>query len=225
MIGRYERSTACSSASGYTVYKAHHDNMFTRTPSKLQIEKKSWRPKNSGEVFEVILRRSRLSRHVRILISARGEITVTGPLRVSKRFLLAVLEDKERWVLAELSKLTQSGQLKKAEDDTRQYHQYKEKARRLAHEKLAYWNQFYGFTYGRISIRNQRTRWGSCSVKGNLSFHYKIALLPEVLADYLIVHELCHLQAFDHSPRFWALVGKTMPAYQRYRRALHKNSL
>ncbi len=199
--------------------------MFTRTPSKLQIERKSWQPKNSTEVFEVTLRRSRLSRHVRILISARGEITVTGPLRISKRFLLAVLEDKQAWVLAELRKLAQSGQLEKAKDDTGQYQKYKEQARKLAHEKLAYWNQFYGFTYGRVSIRNQRTRWGSCSARGNLSFHYKIALLPEALADYLIVHELCHLQAFDHSPRFWALVGKTLPDYQARRRALHKNPL
>ncbi|MEK9173762.1 MAG: M48 family metallopeptidase [Patescibacteria group bacterium] len=200
--------------------------MFSRPVSpKLRIEKHPWQPGGSLEVREVTLRRSRLSRHVRILISERGEIMVTAPLRTSKRFLLTVLEDKRDWVLAQLDKLARSGQLKKAGDDALQYRKYKEQARRLTHEKLAYWNQFYGFSYGRISIRNQRTRWGSCSLKGNLSFHYKIALLPEPLADYLIVHELCHLKAFDHSPRFWALVAKTMPDYQARRRALHRNSL
>ena len=198
--------------------------MFSQSP-KLRVEKQFWQPKGPEGVFEVTLRRSRLSRHVRILISKRGEITVTAPLRVSKKFLMGVLEDKQVWVLGQIEKLRRSGQLEKAKDDTGQYQKYKEQARKLTHEKLAYWNQFYGFTYGRVSIRNQRTRWGSCSARGNLSFHYKIALLPEALADYLIVHELCHLQAFDHSPRFWALVGKTLPDYQRHRRALHKNPL
>ena len=200
--------------------------MFSRPISpKLRIEKHSWQLGGSLGTREVTLRRSRLSRHVRILVSERGEVTITGPLRTSKRFLLAVLADKREWVLAQLVKLDQSGQLQKAEEDKGQYQQYKEQARKLVHEKLAYWNQFYGFTYGRISIRNQRTRWGSCSVRGNLSFHYKVVLLSEPLADYLIVHELCHLKAFDHSPRFWTLVAKTIPDYQIRRRALHKGPL
>ncbi len=198
--------------------------MFSQSP-RLRVEKQSWQPRGSEGVFEVTLRRSRLSRHVRILISERGEITVTAPLRASKKFLVGVLEDKQVWVLGQIEKLRRSGQLQKAAEDAGQYREYKEAARKLVHEKLVYWNQFYGFSYGRVSIRNQRTRWGSCSARGNLSFHYKIALLPEGLADYLIVHELCHLQAFDHSPRFWALVSKTMPDYQRHRRALHKNPL
>jgi predicted metal-dependent hydrolase len=200
-------------------------HMFSRRPSQLQIDRHPWQPSDSLEVLEVTLRRSRLSRHVRILVSERGEITITGPLRTSKRFLLSVLENKRAWVLAQLERLDRSGQLEKARDDTGQYQQYKERARTLTHEKLAYWNQFYGFTYGRVSIRNQRTRWGSCSARGNLSFHYKIALLPDALADYLIVHELCHLQAFDHSPKFWALVGKAIPDYQKHRQLLRKSSL
>lgn len=200
--------------------------MFQKRNSiPLRIDKKIWQPQGSEEAFAVTFRRSRLSRNVRILISTEGRVTVTGPLRVSQRFMEGVLQSKRRWVVEELQKIQQRGDFRKDEDVQAEYQQYKEAARKRVAEKLEYWNQFYGFTYGRVSIRNQRTRWGSCSARGNLSFHYRIALLPEPLADYLIVHELCHLKAFDHSPRFWALVAQTIPDYQKRRQLLRKNAL
>ena len=103
-----------------------------------------------------------------------------------------------------------------------EYAHYKEQARTLVHQKIAYWNTFYNFSYNRVSIKNQKTRWGSCSSKGNLNFHYRIALLPEPLADYLIVHELCHLGQMNHSQAFWDLVGQTIPDYRERQAALHK---
>lgn len=102
------------------------------------------------------------------------------------------------------------------------YLRHKETARRLVKERLTYFNQFYGFKIGRISIRNQKTRWGSCSKRGNLNFHYKIALIPARLSDYIIVHELCHLGEFNHSKRFWALVAKTIPDYLDIRKGMKK---
>ena len=102
----------------------------------------------------------------------------------------------------------------------RHYLRYKEAARELVKERLAYFNQFYGFSLQRLAIRNQRTRWGSCSKKGNLNFNYRILFLPPALADYLIVHELCHLKEFNHSARFWALVQQMIPEYKTTRRAL-----
>jgi len=96
-------------------------------------------------------------------------------------------------------------------------------ARALVKTKLEYFNQHYGFTYHRISIRNQRSRWGSCSKEGNLNFNYRIIFLPPALADYLIIHELCHLKEFNHSRAFWALVAQTIPHYQTVRRELKKN--
>ncbi len=162
---------------------------------------------------------------MRILVARDGKVTVTGPLRASKKFLWEVFESKEQWVSQQLAKLEKSGHLRKMEETKQEYEEYKEKARALVHEKLQYWNQFYGFNYGRVSIRNQRTRWGSCSARGNLSFSYKIALLPEALANYLIVHELCHLKAFDHSPTFWALVGEAIPDYVKLRQRLRRSLL
>ena len=102
----------------------------------------------------------------------------------------------------------------------RHYLKHKELARVLVKAKLEHFNQHYGFKYNRISIRNQRSRWGSCSKQGNLNFNYRIIFLPPALADYLIVHELCHLQEFNHSRAFWALVTQTIPHYQTVRREL-----
>jgi len=102
----------------------------------------------------------------------------------------------------------------------KEYLKFKFQALALARERIAYFNQMYGFKFYKISIKNQKTRWGSCSKKGNLNFHYKIALLPREIADYIIVHELCHLKEFNHSSNFWNLVAKSMPNYLNLRKQL-----
>ena len=103
---------------------------------------------------------------------------------------------------------------KRAKSGKANYIKYKEAARILAKRKVAQYNQRYGFLVNRIAIKNSKTRWGSCSKKGNRNFNYKIALLPEALADYIIVHELCHLGEFNHSKKFWALVARVIPHYK-----------
>lgn len=102
----------------------------------------------------------------------------------------------------------------------REYLTQKELARSLVKDRIRHFNHYYKFSVGRISIRNQRSRWGSCSKKGNLNFNYRIVLLPPQVADYIIVHELCHLGEFNHSKRFWNLVAKTIPDYAAMRKQL-----
>ncbi len=105
------------------------------------------------------------------------------------------------------------------------YYEHKNEALIFISKKLEKFNKYYNFKYNRISIRNQRTRWGSCSRKGNLNFSYKILFLPEHLSDYIIVHEICHLKEFNHSKNFWNLVAKTIPDYLEKRRELRKHNL
>jgi predicted metal-dependent hydrolase len=101
----------------------------------------------------------------------------------------------------------------------------KESARRLVHERIAHFCTIYPFVCNRVSIRNQGTRWGSCSKKGNLNFHYRIALLPEHLRDYVIVHELCHLGEFNHSRNFWDLVARAVPNHKALRAELCQHAI
>lgn len=105
------------------------------------------------------------------------------------------------------------------------YKKYKESARALAHSRIAHFNSFYNFSFGRISIRNTKTRWGSCSKKGNLNFNYKILFLPPHMTDYIIVHELCHLKEFNHSQNFWNLVAKVVPEHKSIRKELKKKQV
>lgn len=102
----------------------------------------------------------------------------------------------------------------------KEYLACKESARQLVLERIKHYNDFYQFKVGRISIKNQKSRWGSCSKKGNLNFNYKIIFLPKEVADYVVVHELCHLGQFNHSPAFWQLVAQTLPQYQELKKKL-----
>lgn len=100
------------------------------------------------------------------------------------------------------------------------YDAHKEKARVRIHERLRHWSEVYALSYGRVAIRDQRTRWGSCSTKRNLNFNYKLVFLPEALIDYVIVHELCHLIEFNHSAAFWDHVARALPDYRERKKML-----
>lgn len=80
-----------------------------------------------------------------------------------------------------------------------------------------------GSSYARLTIRGQRTRWGSCSPTGALSFNWRLLLAPESVLDYVVWHEVCHLEAMDHSPRFWALLARRCPSYREQVRWLRRH--
>lgn len=102
----------------------------------------------------------------------------------------------------------------------------KEAARALVHARIAYFMQHYGphhgISVGKIAIRNQRSRWGSCSRKGNLNFNYKLVFLTPAQQDYVIVHEICHIKEFNHAKAFWLLVAETIPEWKKLRAELRK---
>lgn len=134
--------------------------------------------------------------------------------RMTLRKLLRLLPTRHRVVRVRRRRVGALG------GPRRQYLLNKENARILVHQKLLSLNAHYGFVFNKVAIRNQRSRWGSCSKKGNLNFNYRIVHLPEALQDYLIVHELCHLAMFNHSKQFWVLVAEVIPDHEARRREL-----
>ena len=104
---------------------------------------------------------------------------------------------------------------KRVSSVTKHYLENKEIARELVKSRLEYFNQHYKLEWKRVAIRNQKRCWGSCSSLKNLNFNYKITLLPPHLADYIIVHELCHLVHLNHQQTFWDLVGETITDYKK----------
>ena len=100
---------------------------------------------------------------------------------------------------------------------------YRQQARTVFDERLAACNAAYGFTFGRVAIKEQKSRWGSCSRKGNLNFNWRLLLAPLPVLDYVVIHELCHLKELNHSARFWALVARACPDYVVRRRGLRQH--
>jgi predicted metal-dependent hydrolase len=150
---------------------------------------------------------------------------VSAPRFVWPGAVEKLLLKKSDWIREKVEKFKKIPLISQTKNSRTDFLLYKNKALKLVKERLEYFNKTYGFTYRKISIRNQKTRWGSCSRKGNLSFNYKIALLPPPLIDYVVVHELCHLQEFNHSKNFWHLVARAIPDYVERSRKVKKNSL
>lgn len=96
-------------------------------------------------------------------------------------------------------------------------------ARPIIYLKVEAYARRLGVTYGRVSIKEQKSRWGSCSSKGNLNFNWKLVLAPPEILDYVVVHELCHLKEMNHSPAFWELVEQIVPDYKEKRKWLKDN--
>lgn len=94
---------------------------------------------------------------------------------------------------------------------------YRQAARDYFTKRCAYYRPFTGGNYTRITIRDQKTRWGSCSSTGTLSFNYRLMFAPPRVLDYVVVHELCHLTHMNHSRDFWDLVASVMPDYKQYK--------
>lgn len=115
--------------------------------------------------------------------------------------------------------------VKLVRSNKKHYLKHKEGARHLIVQRVDYFSDIHNFKYNKVSIKNQKTRWGSCSTKGNLNFNYKLLFLEPEIRDYIIVHELCHLKELNHSHKFWALVEDIMPNCFEVRRELRKQGL
>lgn len=176
-----------------------------------------------GREIEYEVRRSRRAKRLRLAVYRNCSIVATLPWRGDIGFVEKFILEKAEWLLDRVLKFkSQSSPL--AHLGARDYVKHKKQALLFVRDRVEELNKAYGYKIGRISIRNQKTRWGSCSRTGNLNFNYKLVLIPQYIADYVIVHEICHLKEFNHSVNFWELVSVAMPNFREIRRELKKIS-
>lgn len=155
---------------------------------------------------------------VAIQVNSDLSVTMRVPQQATKRDIERILKEKKDWILKHIEELKE----RKANFDAMAPEKLaKEEIRDLAGkaskyipERVAYFAKQVGVDYGRITIRNQKTRWGSCSSKGNLNFNCLLMLTPKEVIDYVVVHELCHRKEMNHSKAFWREVEKILPDYK-----------
>ena len=171
--------------------------------------------RDEGEI-KVYLKRSR-RKTISVEIERDLSVLVRAPLRMSEREIRRFLRDNEDWVRKHRDAL--AVKLKENEGIDRltpdEIRELASEAKKDIPPRVERYALLIGVTYGRITIRNQKTRWGSCSSKGNLNFNCLLMLAPEEHRDYVIVHELCHRKQMNHSRRFWDEVERVMPDYKK----------
>jgi len=172
--------------------------------------------------MDIEIRRRAYQRRLRISVKPGGHVVVSAGKHVPVLLIKGFIRQHQEWLERTVAKLKNKPVSILKKNDPAEYKRLKKSALKLVEERLTHFNQAYQFSWKKISIRNQKSQWGSCSRSGTLSFNYKLVLVPPELADYVIVHELCHIQQMNHGPRFWALVNKTVPDFRERRRALKR---
>ena len=156
---------------------------------------------------------------VSLQITQEGELVVRAPKRMAKAEIDRFVESKRGWIEKHAQNREQDvPKMTEAEFDTLVRH-----ALEVIPEVVARFAPVVGVTYGRITIRNQRTRWGSCSAQGNLNFNCVLMRAPDDVVEYVVVHELCHRKEMNHGPKFWTEVERVLPNYRESRKWLSVN--
>ena len=176
-----------------------------------------------------LIRSSRKS--IAIEIDRDLKIKVRAPQRMNQNQIMRFVKEKEQWIRLHLAKMIQLQKMQEKEmTDTQRVTLTPEDlqrlmvlARREIPVRVKYFAELMGVTYGKITIRNQKTRWGSCSQVGNLNFNCHLMEMPTEILDYVVVHELCHRKQMNHSRLFWMEVEKVLPDYQVRQRWLKQN--
>lgn len=160
-------------------------------------------------------------RSIAVCIDADGKMTVRSPYFVTNSMVERFLWEKKDWIYKHYLNIlhTPAG----VQENPLLVSKYKKYARKILESRVTYLQQFTGGQYTSITIRDQKTRWGSCSGRGTLSFNWRLILAPPEILDYVVVHELCHLTHMNHSKEFWALVESVIPDYKIKRKWLKEN--
>lgn len=160
---------------------------------------------------------------VAIQIKGDGRIIVRAPEKMSCVDIQRFVDDKRAWIDKHTNEIRQKQGAEIAAISREELHRLANAAKHDIPQRVARFAMLMGVSYGRIVIRAQKTRWGSCSAKGNLNFNCLLMLCPESVRDYVVVHELCHLKELNHSSYFWHEVAVVLPEYAWQRKWLKEN--
>jgi len=152
-----------------------------------------------------------------------GRLIVRAPRRMSRQAVEAILAEKRSWIENHLRKAREQLMNEAPKLSSSELYSLAQKALDVIPERVKHYAALVGVDYGRVTIRAQKTRWGSCSTKGNLNFNCLLMLAPPETLDAVVVHELCHRKVMDHSPAFYAEVLRVMPDYYERDRWLKEN--
>jgi hypothetical protein len=166
-------------------------------------------------------------RTIELQICTDGHVRVRAPFYMTDAEIADFLNKKTNWIDKHRTQMKERQQMKTQEPVRRLSPQdiraLADQAMQIIPDKVRFYAEKIGVDYGRVTIRNQKTRWGSCSAKGNLNFNCLLMLAPEDVLDYVVIHELCHRKEMNHSPRFWSEVAKIMPDYKNSKIWLKEN--
>jgi len=171
------------------------------------------RVKLHNKYINYTVRASKRARRLRMAVYCDGSLVITKPIGTHDNLVEKFIKKKASWVLSKLEYFVDFKDDFVSSLGKRHYLKHKDEALAFVEKRVKRFNKIYNFRYNKIVIKNQKTIWGSCSKKKNLNFNYKIIFLPKKFADYIVAHELCHLQEFSHSNKFWNLVDKAIPDY------------
>lgn len=141
-------------------------------------------------------------------------VIVRAPYGIPQEMIDRFVADHRQWISVHLTQLQQQNQSMPERFSSEQLQALGNQALTDLPMRVQKYAPLVGVSYGRITIRNQKTRWGSCSGQGNLNFNCLLMLCPEEVRDYVVVHELCHRKEMNHSPAFWSLIEKVLPDYK-----------
>ena len=186
-------------------------------PSTAAREHTSTRaPGHPGTCAPEFIRHPRARRYV-VRVRSDGTVRVTIPRWGSKREAVAFADQQRGWIERQLARL----QAERAEPRERLSEEERDalraRAKRELPDRLLQLAGQFGLRVSRVSVRNQQSRWGSCSPNGHIYLNWRLVTMPDWVRDYVIVHELMHLKRLDHSRKFWQLVAAACPQYQEAR--------
>ena len=161
---------------------------------------------------------------ISLIVDEKG-LTVRAPMRAGKAEIEDVIMQNMKWIETRLRKAEEMKEkLKEAEPlGEEELKALVDQAMKIIPERVRFYAPKIGVRYGRITIRKQRTKWGSCSNKGNLNFNCLLMLTPPEVIDSIVVHELCHLKEMNHSKKFYDEVLRVMPDYPKWQKWLKDN--